>query len=254
MGGHAFKGLYCPRISPDVYAKVKNITTAALQTVFTYVVVPLEVPGKADYGDIDFLVSAPFEDSTDLTLTTFPFQSVMRATKHSLSTSRGRRGFLTPDCMYFAIPLPSAVPTIRIDDEDSEEEREAWVQIDVKICFRPKTFSWMTFELNFASQSSMLGCMIKPLGLTLDPDGLHLRVEEIEDTDWAGSMVSVSKDSWTVCQVLGLGRRVVDGGFESSEQSESDMLGSLCRSADLNSLRGVCRKLAVPSRELQSQT
>ena len=46
MGGHAFKGLYCPRISPTVYEKVKAQATAALQTVFAQVVVPTEMPGK----------------------------------------------------------------------------------------------------------------------------------------------------------------------------------------------------------------
>jgi hypothetical protein len=220
MGGHAFKGLHCPRIPPDVYARVKNIAKVALQTVFTHVTVPFEVPGKADYGDIDFLVSATFGDSKELTFTTFPFQPVVEAVKQALNTTHGRRGFLTPDCMYFAIPLSSAGSTICIDDEDSEGEREIWVQVDVKVCVKPEMFSWMTFELNFASQSSVLGGMIKTLGLTLDPEGLHLRVEDMEATDWAGSMVLVTTDPWMVCRVLGLGRRVVDGGFKSCEESK----------------------------------
>jgi hypothetical protein len=46
MGGHAFKGLYCPRISPTVYKKVKALATAALQTAFAQVVVPTEIPDK----------------------------------------------------------------------------------------------------------------------------------------------------------------------------------------------------------------
>jgi hypothetical protein len=223
MGWHAFKSLHCPRMPPDVYARVKNITTLALQTVFTHVTAPFEVPGEFDYGDIDFLVSAPFGDTAELTLTTYPFQSVIESIKHALRTTHGRQGFFTPDCMYFAIPLPSNIPTICIVDDDSEGEQEVWVQVDVKICLKPEMFSWMTFELNFASQSSILGSMIKPLGLTLDPEGLHVRVEEIEEmeaTDWAGSTVFVTKDSWLACRVLGLGRRVVDGGFRSSEERE----------------------------------
>ncbi|KAF3052234.1 hypothetical protein E8E11_010858 [Didymella keratinophila] len=228
MGGHAFKGLHCPRIPPDRYAKVKNTTTVALQTVFTHVTVPLEVPGKADYGDVDFLVSTPFGNSTELALTTFPFQLVIESTKHALNTTHGRRGILTPGCMYFAIPLPSNLPTICVDDEDEdhEGEKKLWVQIDVKICFKPKMFLWMTFELNFASQSSILGSMIKPLGLTLDPEGLHIRVEDMEATDWAGSTVFVTKDPWLVCRVLGLGRSVIDGGFESSEEVYEEYAGS----------------------------
>lgn len=223
MGGHAFKGLQCPRISPDVYTKVKSTATVALRTVFAHVEVPLEVPGKVDFGDVDFLVSAPIGQSTDLSLATFPFPAVIEATKGALDTSHGRRGFLTPDCMYFAVPLPATTPEPCVEDESSDKAHETWVQIDVKVCFKPEMFDWMTFELNFASQSSILGSMIKPLGLTLDPKGLHVRVEEMEATDWAGSMVWITKDPWMVCRLLGLGRRAVDGGFESSEQSKSGL-------------------------------
>ncbi|KAJ4358991.1 hypothetical protein N0V95_002607 [Ascochyta clinopodiicola] len=219
MGGHAFKTLHCPRIPAEVYAKVKTITTHALETVFSNVTVPFEIPDKSDFGDIDFLVSAPFGDCSTLSLTTFPFPTVIEAIKHALGTSHGRRGFLTPDCMYFAIPLPAKLNTIAEDDADSsDEELESWVQVDVKICFKPEMFSWMTFGLNYASQSGVLGSMVKPLGLTLDPEGLHIRVQEMEDTDWPGSMALVTQDPWTVCRILGLGRRAVDGGFESSEE------------------------------------
>jgi hypothetical protein len=40
----------------------------------------------------------------------------------------------------------------------------------------------------------MLGSMMKPLGLTIDPVGLHIRVEEIEETDGPRSMVYIGKD------------------------------------------------------------
>ena len=82
----------------------------------------------------------------------------------------------------------------------------------------------MTFELGYASQSGILGGMVKPLGLTLNPEGLHVRIVEMEGMDWAGSMVWITKDPWTVCRVLGLGRRVADGGFESGEESKCVML------------------------------
>ena len=99
-----------------------------------------------------------------------------------------------------------------------DEEPQLWAQIDAKICFKPASFSWRTFELNYATQSSIFGSMIKPLGLTLDYEGLHIRVEDIETTDRARSMVFVSRDPWTVCKVLGMGRRAVDGGFDSTQQ------------------------------------
>ncbi|UPX16107.1 uncharacterized protein EKO05_0006530 [Ascochyta rabiei] len=219
MGGNAFKTLHCPRIPTEVYAKVKTITTNALEAIFNHVTVPFEIPGKSDFGDIDFLVSAPFGDCSTLSLTTFPFATVIEAIKDALGTPHGRRGFLTPDCMYFAIPLPTTANAFTEGGADSsDEELVSWVQVDVKICFKPEMFSWMTFGLNYASQSGVLGSMVKPLGLTLDPEGLHIRVQEMEDTDRPGSMVWVTRHSWTVCRILGLGRRVVDGGFESSEE------------------------------------
>jgi hypothetical protein len=135
MGGNAFKSLHCPRVPTEVYAKVSAITITALQTVFTHVTVPFEVPGKADYGDIDFLVSAPFGNSTELSLTTFPFPTIIEAIKHALDTPHGRRGFLTPDCMYFAILMPastsSSTATSLAGSQDSDDDRLSWVQVDV---------------------------------------------------------------------------------------------------------------------------
>lgn len=206
-------------MAPEVYTIVKSTAAAALRPLFTHVTVPLEVPGKIDYGDADFLVSAPFSDTTELDLSTFPFEACIKAIMHALGTTHGRQGKLTPTCMYFAVPLPSLPSYLRRDSECSDEKQELWVQIDVQICFKPAQFHWRTFELTYATQSSIFGSMIKPLGLTLDHDGLHIRIEDIEQTDRARSMVFVTMDPWTVCKVLGLGRRVVDGGFDNVDDS-----------------------------------
>ena len=181
MGGHAFRCLHCPRIPPSVYHDIKSSAFAALQTVFTHVTVPHEVPGKPSYGDIDFLVSAPFGRADEFDLTTFPYQEAVDAVKKALSTPHGRQGILTPTCMYFAVPMPSALSLD--DDDESDDEQEYWIQLDAKVCFNPRIFSWMEFQLNHATQSSILGSIIKPLGLTLDTQGLHIRVEEVESTN-----------------------------------------------------------------------
>ena len=68
----------------------------------------------------------------------------------------------------------------RVDDGRIQEY---WIQLDAKVCFNPRIFSWMEFQLNHATQSSILGSIIKPLGLTLDTQGLHIRVEEVESTN-----------------------------------------------------------------------
>lgn len=201
MGGRAFKDLKCPRMAPDVYIGVKAQVTAALRTVFPHVVVPTEMPEKVDYGDVDFLVSPSSSTSID----EFDWQGTVATIKAVLKTDHGRRGFLTPDCMYFAIAAPS-------DDE------ECWIQIDIKVCFKPELFTWYSFELNYASNSKIIGSMVKPLGLTIDPKGLHVRVEEMEESNFPGSLTWVSKDPKDVLRILGLDRKFIHAGFRTKTE------------------------------------
>jgi hypothetical protein len=207
MGGHAFRNLHCPRISGDVYAKVKLHTTEALQTIFSHVTVPTEMPEKVDYGDIDFLVAGPLHSPASTTIDNFDWAGTVSAINFAFDTTHGRRGHLNPGCMYFAIRAPG-------------HEDEFWVQVDVKVCFKTELFEWQKFELNYASNSKMIGSMVKPLGLTIDPEGLHIRVAEIEETNFPGSMVCVSKDPRDVLRITGLDRRILDAGFITKDESK----------------------------------
>jgi hypothetical protein len=207
MGGHAFPLLHCPRIPPDIYTKVKQQTTTVLRTIFSHVVVPAEMPEKEDYGDIDFLVSSPFHSPSSTNIKDYDWIGSVLRIKSALSTRHGRQGFKNPGCMYFAIRAP--------DHED-----KYWIQVDVKVCFKPEMFEWETFELNYASNSKMIGSMLKPLGLTIDPEGLHIRVQEIEETNFPGSMVWVSKNPRDVLRLAGLDRRIINAGFGTKDESE----------------------------------
>ena len=168
-------------------------------------VVPTEMPAKEDFGDIDFLVSSAFHSPHINDTKSFDWEGCVSRIKAALNTSHGRRGFKNPGCMYFAIRAP--------DFGD-----DYWVQVDVKVCFKPEMFEWETFELNYASNSKMIGSMVKPLGLTIDPEGLHVRVDEMEDANFHGSMVWVSKDPRDVLSITGLDRRIVDAGFKTKEE------------------------------------
>lgn len=207
MGGHAFHDLYCPRISVEIYAQVKIHTTAALRTLFSHVVVPKEMPKKHDYGDIDFLVAGPLRAPASTTTNDFDWAGTVSAIKSVLNTTHGRRGFLNSCCMYFAVCATGY-------------ENNFWVQVDVKVCFKPELFEWETFEYNYASNSKMIGSMMKPLGLTIDPEGFHIRVEEVEETNFPGSMVWMSKDPRDVLKITGLDRRIVDAGFKTKNESK----------------------------------
>jgi len=202
MGGRAFKDLDCPRMAPDVYIKVKSQVTIALRTIFTHVVVPTEMPEKTDYGDVDFLV-AP---SSGTIINKFDWKGTVDAIKNVLKTAHGRHGFLTPDCMYFAIAAPG-------------NDEKYWIQIDVKVCFKPELFTWYTFEYNYASNSRIIGSMIKPLGFTIDLDGLHVRVEELETSNFPDSLIWVSKDPKDVLRMLGLDSRFITAGFTTKAES-----------------------------------
>jgi hypothetical protein len=180
MGGHAFPHLYCPRMSQDVYLKMRQQTSEALQKLFTRVVVATEMPDKEDYGDVDFLVSGFL--SKPCKTSEKKWAAMVSAVSAAFNTKHCRRGFLNPDVIFSAIPVGG--------------ESGHWVQIDVKVVEKAdeQSFEWQLFELNYASASKMLGSLLKPLGMTMDPEGLHVRVAEMEETNFPGSMVFVSKD------------------------------------------------------------
>ncbi|KAH7090615.1 hypothetical protein FB567DRAFT_491534 [Paraphoma chrysanthemicola] len=160
---------------------------------------------KEDYGDIDFLACGPRHSPFSTDIDNFDWTGTVDAIKSVFNTEHGHRGFLNVDCMYFAVRAPG-------------DENDFWIQIDVKICFRRELFEWQTFETSYASNSKMIGSMVKPLGFTIDPQGMHIRVPEIEQTNGPGSMVWISKDPMDVLRVVGLDRRILDAGFETKDE------------------------------------
>ncbi len=64
MSGHAFRTLLganavFPRMTPNVYHKLRASCIEALQRRFNFVSVPPEDPGKSDFGDLDNMVFDP---------------------------------------------------------------------------------------------------------------------------------------------------------------------------------------------------
>lgn len=162
------------------------------------------MPSKSDYGDVDFLVSS-FNLSPPNSPPNWPL--IVAHTKEALGTPHGRHGYLNPDVMFLAIRHPDG---------------EHWIQIDVKVCEAAdeEAFAWAQFQLVYASGLKMLGSLIKPLGLTVSPAGLHIRVEEMEGTNFAGSLVLATKEPREVLKILELDWRFLHAGFGSTEESE----------------------------------
>lgn len=67
MGGRAFKTVLpfapFPRIPPAVYRNLKAHLYPKLSELYTWVGVPNEAPEKLDYGDLDFVVAIPKNES-----------------------------------------------------------------------------------------------------------------------------------------------------------------------------------------------
>jgi hypothetical protein len=66
MGGSAFSAIMeassFPRLRPAVYAALKLRLLPRIQSLYSFVAVPIEAPEKLDYGDLDFVVACPKVD------------------------------------------------------------------------------------------------------------------------------------------------------------------------------------------------
>ncbi|KAF2659402.1 hypothetical protein K491DRAFT_712682 [Lophiostoma macrostomum CBS 122681] len=182
MGGNAFHGqdLPTPRISKELYYQVRDDVTKKLKTLFTNVVVPTEMPSKNDFGDVDFLVAGPKGPVTD----PFDYEGQELNIKIALGTAHGFTSKHVERVMYFA----------------------------------PEMFKWQTFQLQYASAAKMIGSMLKPLGLTFDPDGLHLRVEALDNVNMKKSMIFLTKEPREVLSIIGLDTRLLTRSFRESTE------------------------------------
>ncbi|KAF1996204.1 hypothetical protein P154DRAFT_525774 [Amniculicola lignicola CBS 123094] len=215
MGGHAFRSLYCPRFSLEIYLTTRTLATKVLNTLFTHVVEPAELPSKTNFGDLDFLVAGPKHAPSS------PVDQphLVELIKAALNTEYGRRSLPTDGVLFFAIPAPG-------------REEEFHIQIDVHVV-EVEGFEWNHFMYRYASGLKMVGSMVKPLGVTLDPKGCHVRVEEMERGDGPGSMVFVTREPNEVLEIVGLGRKFLEGGFGVNENCMDELLRfGECRLAD----------------------
>lgn len=160
-----------------MYFRMKAWAIERIEPLFAKAAVPTELPGKPDYGDVDFLVAGPLNGTKSI------LEQIREALGAVRAVDRGIDGIL-----YFAVKAIGA---------------EHYVQIDVKVCPDVENFDWALFRLQYATPSMLIGSMVNALGLTLDDDGLHLRVKEIEGDNWNGSLIFLSREPRKVMEVLG---------------------------------------------------
>ncbi|UPX19643.1 uncharacterized protein EKO05_0009899 [Ascochyta rabiei] len=184
-----------PRMSPDLYKKVIADCQPKLQALFRNVVVPRDVVGKIDHGDVDFLVEG--------ILSTTPAEAIWETTKTrfgaELHVPRNQS-------QSFGIPHP--------------EISGAFVQVDVELSPGSGTsdsaelFEWTKFMKGDADLLQIIGIAHRPLGITCNDRGLHLRLEQIEPYDKKKALLFLTRDPVQAMQFYGFDVDKYHKGFE----------------------------------------
>ncbi|MCJ1370078.1 hypothetical protein MMC20_001290 [Loxospora ochrophaea] len=201
MGGNAFTNLphpLCtPRLPPPLYYSLRDAYISILSHIYTHVATPIEAPEKDSHGDIDILVSDPKStQALDTVYTALKAQHKFRP-PGSPSTS-------------FAVPYPG-LP-------------DNYVQVDVHIC-PPLLFQWEVFTHSHGDLWNILGTSLRPLGLTANDKGLHVRIPEIEEFHRKRSMVFLTADPGVTLEFLGLDREQYQYPFDKKDEMYDSVVG-----------------------------
>ncbi|KAF9691175.1 hypothetical protein EKO04_010576 [Ascochyta lentis] len=204
MGGKVFelvkmpngKPPELPRMSPDLYRKMIAECQPKLEALFRNVVVPRDAPEKRDHGDVDFLVEG--------ILPTTPVEQIWKATKASL----GAELHVPRNQSHsFGISHPD-IPG-------------AFVQVDVELSPGSDTpdsvelFEWTKFMKGDADLLQIIGIAHRPLGITCNDRGLHVRLEQIEPYDKKKALLFLTRDPVQAMQFYGFDVSKYHKGFES---------------------------------------
>lgn len=209
---------------PDIYFALRDHYLQFLSSFYTRVAAPIEAPEKASYGDIDILVSLPTSTSTS-------------TTTESLAKSLGaERVFSIPGSptTSFALLYPN-LP-------------QSHVQLDLHLS-PPQTFDWQLFHQSHGDLWSLLGTTIRPSGLTLNNDGLHVRIGEIEDLNRKRALLFLTRDPELVLDFLSLDVHACKRRFESVES----MYRYICKCRFFNHERYVTSELNANDRKRMAQ-
>ncbi|KAI7162640.1 hypothetical protein KC349_g1859 [Hortaea werneckii] len=248
MGGNAFAlasaegypRLETPRMTPEVYHRLKVICTNRLRSCFpncTKMTTLTEAPEKSDYGDIDFIISFPKKPASSA-----PDWS-------ALANDIGAAGFIWhgPKTASFAVPQdgsmhPERAMRYHLQSDNPQDLHRSdqtldtlYAQIDLELV-ENELFDWHTFYASYGDMSSLLGHIVRNLGFTCSDRGLSLRLQELDDckgqpiplniADKEGT-IFLSHDKTQAMHFLNLDAEVYERGF-ATRQELFEWLGS-CR-------------------------
>lgn len=205
MGGSAFSvgaaPLRTPRMPPHIYHTQKQRYQALLRQLYVHVDSPIDGPGKADFGDIDFLV---FQRREDAPVAPPHLENTKPATEliHEVATLLGaeRTIVTTSAASNLAVPWPAD----QVSETDASEQK--YIQVDVRISPSLESHRWMLFKHAHGDIWNLVGSLVRPYGLTIDDAGMFIRIPEVEAVYKARAKVHLSSDPDRVLDFLGLPR------------------------------------------------
>lgn len=157
MGGNAFNTLLpdalFPRMSTEVYQRLKARLTSRLQDLYTGVAVPREDPEKIDHGDLDFVVYGSREG-----LTSAEVCEALGA-QHSILLDGNRMS-------NFAVPA---------DTFDAKSQHQCYHQVDVRVCNGVEEWERVVSFNSFGDLGRILGLVARGSELSLGSSGLRVR-------------------------------------------------------------------------------
>ena len=206
MGGLAFadtvaesgQPIVVPRLSRELYKQLSAHYQRALETIFEKVVIPREAPGKADHGDIDYLVDglrSPYTENNVWDL----ICDLFKAEAHIL-----RGGSAS-----YAVQHPATIGL--------------YVQVDVELCVGHGTsdsaelFEWTRFVKSDPDLLQIIGVSHRPLGLVCNDQGLHMRVQEIEPYNKKKALLFLTRSPEEALEFYGLDIAKYRTGFTNEE-------------------------------------
>ncbi|KAG9245033.1 hypothetical protein BJ878DRAFT_503433 [Calycina marina] len=184
MGGMAFAalGLATPRMPMNVYKEVLSNTQELLRSYFKHVGTPIEAPGKQDYGDIDIVVNEPLKAEVD------PGRNPIDTISNICEVLNTKYYISASGITNFAIPYPELVDT--------------YIQVDIHIAPTKKAFDWELFHQSHGDLWNLVGSTIRQFGLTVNNNGMFLRIPEIEALNRKRAMIFLTDDSKMILKFL----------------------------------------------------
>ncbi|KAI9791903.1 MAG: hypothetical protein M1835_008202 [Candelina submexicana] len=209
MGGSAFAvpkpgepPLKIRRLPINIYESLCQSYSDRLSTLYERVAIPRSAPEKTSHGDLDIIVcSAKYQFSVE----------DLAAKLGALRYIHCARNPTT----NFAIPLGDSLQS-GIDSSSEIEADTQCFQLDVEVC-TPETFDWEVFHKAYGDLWNILGTSIRPVGLTVNHTGLHLRIPQIEAKDRKGSLLFLTNAPADILAFLGLSQETYEARFKSVE-------------------------------------